>query len=141
MRVIIAGSRNLFWNEKVFEFINKTIIENNISVDEVVSGKAQGVDALGELWAKDNNIVVKDFPANWDLYGKSAGFRRNTEMSAYSDILILVRLDASIGSTHMLEIAKKDGLLTYVLDLKQEEVPTQFLKAPLLIQEYVSPDF
>lgn len=45
-------------------------------ITTVISGKARGVDTLGERWAAANKISVERFPADWSL-GRGAGFRRN----------------------------------------------------------------
>ncbi len=50
---------------------------------EVVSGCARGADTLGEDRAIVNWCRLSRFPAEWDLYGKSAGYRRNKQMLDY----------------------------------------------------------
>lgn len=49
-----------------------------------------GADHFADLWAKERGIAVQPYPAQWDVYGKSAGHRRNLEMwrCEYIDILI-----------------------------------------------------
>ena len=39
-------------------------------------------------WAMANNTPLKRFPADWDTFGKSAGYRRNVEMTEYADICL-----------------------------------------------------
>ena len=55
----------------------------NCTVVEVVSGGAKGADALGERWAKERGIPVRQFPADWKKHGKAAGPLRNREMARY----------------------------------------------------------
>jgi len=43
---------------------------------------------LGESYAKENNYKLTIFPANWDKFGKRAGYLRNEEMSDYADAVI-----------------------------------------------------
>ena len=54
----------------------------------MVCGVANGADKLGEKWAIKNSIPVKYFAARWELYGKSAGYIRNADMSVYGEALI-----------------------------------------------------
>ena len=68
MKLIIAGSRDIFWQEKIFSFIDETIKNNNLLITEVVSGKAPGVDSLGEQWAALHSLPVAPFPADWGVY-------------------------------------------------------------------------
>jgi hypothetical protein len=119
-RVIIAGSRSITNYQIVCRAIKESGWEEDIT--EVVSGKAKGVDKLGEDWAKAHNIPVKPFPAEWSKldepdaiireneYGKydaKAGIRRNEKMAEYADALIAVIKDESSGTTHMIETMQK----------------------------------
>lgn len=83
-------------------------------IEEIVSGTANGVDKLGENWAMYRRIPVKKFPANWNMYGKSAGYRRNLEMAGYADALVAVWDGESKGTKHMIDIARDKGIITYV---------------------------
>ena len=113
MRVIIAGSRDVTDLKHVILAVHNSKFE----VTEIVSGAARGVDTLGEMWAEENNIPVTLFPADWDKYGKSAGYKRNEEMAKHADGLIAIRKNMSKGTTHMIDIATKAGLSVYVVDL------------------------
>ena len=106
MKVIIAGSRDIISYTEVC----KAIAESGFVITEVVSGKARGVDRLGEIYATISGIPLNGFPADWDLYGKSAGYRRNEDMGEYADALILIWDGVSDGSGHMLDIAKDRNL-------------------------------
>jgi len=102
MRLIVAGSRKGIPKEMVFQYLNEEV---DITEDlEIVSGGAQGVDKFGEEWAFNNNIDVKLFPADWDTYGKSAGYRRNVDMSRYADVLFAFWDGKSKGTEHMIKI-------------------------------------
>lgn len=109
MKVIIAGSRDCTDMKILLEAIN----ESKFNISEVISGGARGADALGELWAKNNNIPLKIFPADWSI-GKSAGYIRNKQMAEYGNALIALWNGESKGTNHMIEIAKKLNLVVYV---------------------------
>lgn len=113
MKLIIAGTRT-FDNYKL---LKESVLKNvNISdIEEIVSGTAKGADSLGELFAFENDIPVKRFPANWDKYGKSAGYRRNVEMAEYGDTLIAFWDGVSKGTLHMINIAKNKNLKVFVI--------------------------
>lgn len=87
-KVIIAGSRH-YTN---YEFVKKTVdgflAVAGIEVEEIVSGGARGVDALGERYAQEHGYPLKRFSADWGLYGRAAGSIRNKQMAEYADILI-----------------------------------------------------
>lgn len=105
MKLIIAGSRTI-----IDYFLVKSIVGGIIDpsdVDEVVSGKAAGVDTFGERWAEENHIPVKSFPADWNAHGKSAGPRRNAQMAAYADRAIVIMRGHSPGSLNMIDQMKR----------------------------------
>lgn len=104
MRLIIAGGRDFNDRELLFDVLNKVIL--NRSISEVVSGKAKGADTLGEEWAQMNSIKVSEFPANWELYGKGAGHKRNKEMGNYADILVAFWDGESKGTGGMIKYMK-----------------------------------
>ena len=79
--LLVVGSRS-FNN---FELLYKTledIVDNNENV-VIVSGGARGADTLAKQYAELKKFEYKEFPANWDLYGKSAGYRRNEQMHQF----------------------------------------------------------
>ncbi len=112
-KIIVAGSRDfndyeLLKNELGFVLNNKNDIE-------IVSGTAKGADRLGENYAKEFNLKLKKFPADWDTYGKRAGYIRNEEMAKYADKCIVFWDGESKGSKHMIDLAKKHGLEVIVI--------------------------
>ena len=110
MKVIIAGSRT------IHDYIQVVLAvrESRFEVTEVVSGGAFGVDRLGEEWARDNEIPVKHFPAEWRKHRRSAGSIRNGQMAEYADALIAIHDGESRGTADMIRQAKKAGLLVYI---------------------------
>lgn len=111
MKVIIAGSREITDKWSIVEAVGAT----DWIISEVVSGTAKGVDILGEEWAKIHKIPIKQFPANWDKYGKAAGFRRNEEMAEYADALIAIWDGKSRGTLHMINsmVSRKKSVYVY----------------------------
>ena len=112
MKVIIAGSRTIY----DINLVVRAIKESGFDITEVVCGEARGIDTLGKKWAKGNDIPVKSFPADWETYGKSAGYKRNVEMAEYAEALIAITT-GSPGTKHMINIAKSKNLLTFVLEV------------------------
>ena len=111
MRTIIAGSRTAT-KEQVYTAINQCSFKNEISV--VICGTAKGADTYGKEYAIENNIKVVDFFPNWNLYGKSAGYRRNVEMAENADALIAIWNGSSKGTKHMIDIATLKNLKLFI---------------------------
>lgn len=55
---------------------------------EIVSGGARGVDYIAKKAAQINLLPYKEFPAEWEIYGKAAGFMRNSLIVDYCEGLI-----------------------------------------------------
>ena len=115
MRTIIAGSRSATYND-VYEAIKSCPFKHEITL--IISGTAKGADTFGEQIAEKYNIEVIKFPANWNLYGKSAGVIRNKEMAENAKALIAVWDGISKGTKNMIDIAKQLGLLIYIYNIK-----------------------
>jgi len=68
--------------------------------DEIVSGGCpQGGDRFAEVLAKSMQIPIKIYYAQWAVYGKSAGFRRNGLIAKDADILIACVAEDRKGGT------------------------------------------
>ena len=114
-KVIIAGSRGFsnykLLKEKCNEYLREKRKEYNIII---ISGGARGADTLGEKYAQDEGFSLEVFPANWNKFGKSAGFRRNEQMAEVADALIAFWDGKSHGTKHMIEIMENKKLLVRV---------------------------
>lgn len=121
-RVIIAGSRRFADYALLCRVMDKQLseVEDDITI---VCGMARGADALGERYAIEKGYCIDRHPAEWDKYGKSAGYRRNEEMAKCADALVAFWDGASKGTKHMMSTAKRYGLdtLLYMYDPQQSD--------------------
>jgi hypothetical protein len=58
-------------------------------------------------------------PANWDEFGKSAGYIRNAEMAKYADACVIFWDGISKGTKHMINLANKEGLKLKIIKYKE----------------------
>ena len=143
MRIIIAGSRT-FRNYKVvrsvmddfFNLYRKIKPDFDSWNKEIISGCAIGADELGERYAEEHNIKLTTMPANWDLYGKGAGFIRNREMAKYASqdktgVLFAFWDGESNGTKNMIENAQEYGLDIYVIPAKYADKYINHMKGVL----------
>ena len=119
-RVIIAGSRaftdyNLLKNKCDF-YLQRKLLDPNIEV--IVIRGASGADTLGEKYAKERNLRVERYNADWKKYGKSAGYRRNKQMAEVGNALIAFRSGyaENKGTDNMINVARSEKLLVRVVD-------------------------
>lgn len=118
IKIIVAGSREFNNSNLLKNELHKFIKELEANKVEIVSGTAKGADKLGEQYAAHFNQDVKRFPANWDKYGRSAGYIRNSEMAKYADACIVFWDGKSKGTKHMIDLAEKEGLILKVVVYK-----------------------
>ena len=111
-KIIIAGSREFNDYELLKKKLTYFLKSRNLKPEEIeiVSGGARGADRLGERFALEHNIKIKQFIPDWERYGKSAGIRRNVEMGKYANACVVFWDGKSRGSKHMIDIAIKEGL-------------------------------
>ena len=89
MKVIIAGGRDFDNYQLLKEKCNFYL--SKVKDVTIISGKARGADTLGELYAKEMRYELILMPADWNTYGKSAGYKRNLDMAEIADALIVFR--------------------------------------------------
>lgn len=119
MKVCIFGARDLKL-EKHYEAILEGMEWHfNFPDDEeieIVEGGAPGIDSLAGRFARDNNLDLTVFYANWDKRGKSAGTHRNNRMADYCDAGLGIPGPDSRGTYHMINALKKRGKPVFVID-------------------------
>jgi hypothetical protein len=103
MRLSIVGSRGF----TDFNMMKQEIIKHyNIDdIECVISGGAVGADTLAEYFAKEYNIPMKIYPAEWKKYGKSAGYIRNELIIKDSTDVISFWDGKSTGTKHSMDLA------------------------------------
>jgi hypothetical protein len=116
--VIIAGSRG--FNDYALLKQRCDLLFSQHRPTAIISGAARGADALGERYAKERGIPVKQFPAQWDRYGKRAGYLRNEEMLTAADGLVAAWDGRSKGTAHMIRIAREKGIPVRIIRFKEQ---------------------
>ena len=123
-RVIVAGSRTAS-SVYIYSLLERKldrILKNKAVTHDIiiVSGTANGADKLGEEYARSRSFQVERYPADWDQYGKRAGYIRNAEMATDADALVALWDGESRGTKHMIAIANQMGLPTRIINFKEQ---------------------
>lgn len=105
LKLAIVGSRT--FND--YGLLVKFIKENYdiTDIDTIVSGGARGADSLGEKFAHEFNKQLKIFPAEWDKYGKRAGYIRNVLIIDECDECVCFWDGQSRGTKHDIELCEQ----------------------------------
>jgi len=132
MRLIVAGGRE-FNNYKFLSKKLDRILSNTKGPITIISGGALGADKLGEDYAEDNDLSIVRMPAEWDKYGKSAGYKRNKQMAEIATHCVCFWDGESKGTKHMIDIAKAKGLPLRVVKYKKpkKKASEYFMGNPL----------
>jgi YspA, cpYpsA-related SLOG family len=101
--VLFCGSR---------EWTNAAAIRSDLeSLPEgsiVIEGGARGADAIARREAASLGLHVATMRAQWDHYGKSAGYRRNEAMARLQPSFVYAYPLGGAGTEHMIRIAERD---------------------------------
>ncbi len=109
-RIVVAGCRDFNNYDIAKKYISHCISRIKKTYDLIfVSGGCKGADMLGERFANENGYKIERYAANWELYGRSAGPKRNREMVEISDYVICFWDGKSKGTKTTIEFAKKYG--------------------------------
>lgn len=117
--LVVTGSRN--WTDvgAITEILDE------IKPALLIQGGAQGADTIARNWCDQTGTPCVEVPALWTAHGKAAGPKRNVLMLRVAKALAAARemevevmacpLPDSVGTKHMAEIARAEGLLCYLV--------------------------
>ena len=126
IRLVVAGCRWYQDYEHVCQVLDGLLSKKvGIADIEIVCGLANGVDTLGERYAKEHGYPVKYFKADWDTHGKAAGIIRNGEMATYATHCVCFWDGSSKGTQDMIEKARKHELALRVIQIEPVSEPTE----------------
>lgn len=112
-RVLVAGSRSykdyLGFKDYLLRFLPKD------KKPIIVTGMAPGPDRFAYEFAKVNKLDYMPIKADWDEYGKSAGYRRNAVMAKLCDEAIIFWDGKSKGTKNMMDLCKEKRITTKII--------------------------
>lgn len=120
MKLAIIGSRTFNNYPLLLDYLTSFFFNSlpqEFRFDGIVSGGAKGADSLGERFANDYKIGKTICKPNWDVYGKSAGFRRNQTIVDNCDMVLAFWDGKSRGTADTIskaKIAKKPTFIIYI---------------------------
>ena len=108
MVVLVCGSRDYTDYAKVYQCLK------SLDVSLVIAGGCRGADALAIRAAKACGYPFREFPADWQKFGKAAGPIRNQRMldEGKPDLVVAFHedLENSKGTKDMIRRAKSQGV-------------------------------
>lgn len=110
MRLLISGYRDYNDEKNIEEQIIKVLnYDSNYKNHTIIHGGCSGVDIISGKIGFKLGLNVEKYPANWKLYGISAGPKRNLEMikKGRPDFAILFIHKKSKGTVNMRVLLEK----------------------------------
>ena len=103
--LLVAGSRNFNDYNLLSSTLDKLLSNQQNKKIIIIEGEARGADTLAKKYAEEKGYEVIPFPADWNGWGKKAGYMRNAEMhnalSKYENKGVVCFWDGkSKGTTH-----------------------------------------
>jgi len=126
IRLAVVGSRHYDDYARFVSVVDDWIAVNG-APDELISGGASGVDTMAERFAKERNVPMRVFRADWATYGKRAGPMRNALIvDACTHVLALPDRDGK-GTQITMRLARERGRpLTAVNVMPRETYVNEF---------------
>lgn len=120
VKLAIVGSRTYRDYVQADEWFK--LIMKRYEIKEIISGGADGVDSIAELFAERYNIPIVVFKPKWKdsegKYDRFAGFKRNTEIVSKADVIFAIHEANSKGTADSIKKAKNLGKETIVINVQ-----------------------
>lgn len=108
MRILVCGGRDYNDINKMSSVL--TEINEEQGIDIIISGGAKGADTLAEGFAFRHGIDYIQYPADWNMYGKSAGYIRNKQMLELGKPDLIIAFPGGKGTANMVKLGKDAGI-------------------------------
>jgi hypothetical protein len=120
MKVLVCGSRD--WGDadaiaiRLNTFAVVHALEDRITLihgaaSRKIKGVEQSADMIAAYEAERLGFDVQAFPADWQTYGRRAGYLRNlTMLDQEPDLVIAFQRNNSRGTQHTIDEARRRGI-------------------------------
>lgn len=125
MNLAIVGSRTGFTEEFVWRVLYALM--SYYGKFTIVSGGARGVDSFAESFCKKYGLDCIIYKADWDKYGKKAGFIRNKIIVDNSDAMIAFWDGYSKGTLYDIELQKETGRPLEIIYKTSKVISNKFI--------------
>jgi hypothetical protein len=128
-RVLVCGGRNYSNHRRFFQTLDDIawalgdLNDNELGEGDkwlpdwlIISGAATGADSLAIEYAVVNWCQLEEYPADWDKYGKRAGYIRNKQMLEEGKPDLVIAFPGGKGTANMIKLAKEAGVEVIEVD-------------------------
>lgn len=108
MTVLVCGGRT--YRRIAFAYATLSALHAETPITVLVQGGARGADWIGKSWAAAHGVPMREFRAQWGVYGRRAGFLRNREMLTVGQPALVVAFPGGPGTADMVRQARAAGV-------------------------------
>jgi hypothetical protein len=103
MRILVCGGRDFKDRDLLYKTMLPYMNEEDLTI---IHGAASGADSLARIWAEAFAHKVESYPADWNKYGKRAGYIRNTQMLNEGKPDLVIAFPGGKGTQMMINLAE-----------------------------------
>lgn len=121
MRVLICAGRfyaDIRTVERVLELFSQQHSQSQ-PVRVLIHGGHQTLGAMIERWAREADVHVVRYPANWALHGKYAEIRRNLFMIEDSQPDVILAFAGGEDTADCIKLARRVGIKVMEMDVSR----------------------
>lgn len=107
-RVIICGGRT--YNDHKHAYNELDELNRELCITHVIEGGALGADRIGRKWAYERNIPYTTVEAEWNKFGKRAGYLRNKRMRDEFNPDAIIAMPGGVGTQMMINLANEKNI-------------------------------
>ena len=118
-RVLVCGGRSYDDRTRFFHFMDR-VLETIRGTGEtprrdvvIIHGAARGADTLADDYAREQELRVIRYPADWNTHKKAAGPIRNKLMLTDGQPHVIIAFKGGNGTADMIRQGKKAGVPVY----------------------------
>jgi hypothetical protein len=120
LKALICGDRKWKKPGPIVRLVRRLLARYGHEDLEIIEGGANGTDIMASYACRVLGVTFHEYPAFWNLYGRSAGPIRNRKMldKGKPDRVYAfhAHLSKSKGTRNMVEQARKKGIKTIVIE-------------------------
>lgn len=103
MRILVCGGRDFKDRDLMVKALKDYEHQSNITI---IHGAASGADSMSHSWATAFKHNIESYPADWDKYGKRAGYIRNVQMLNEGKPDLVIAFPGGKGTQMMINLAE-----------------------------------
>lgn len=119
MKLLVCGNRDYPDYHAIAKVLDG--LHRSRPISQLIEGGALGADRFARYWANKNDIPVRTFDAQWQLYGRSAGPMRNRQM------LIENKPDQVIAFLNK-SLKRSIGTANLIMQARRYQIPVSIIE-------------